>query len=781
MVGQSIGKFSLTLPTFETSAGGVSTSTFTYAATTAHAQTAATEVNTTVLALLGNAAAVNYSSDIYLAADSQCTAAGKCGVAWNIHNLGVTGNVDGNQSVLVAMNKRFYVRDNTFVRAFDVTSSALGYGFGAKVEGGGGWEIDDLNSPATQSETTITCGALNGTVFDMSSNAGGTGTAIAYCINGSTETNNSVMFLSGNMVNFNVLEANVSNTSGTPATTDALINTATYYSNIDVFTEKTASSSYGTEANQTVKGAIQSVYKGTALATASISATTSVISATAATTDATYTPIWAEDFPNNGPLYTLTTISDGASAYLKPEVFLTAKTNSQVNSSGAIVVDSGAVISWKAIDVTRDPKEWFDDANHFDLFSTESGKGYWVYASEGYTSPVTATLSTTPYTITAYHHFNNTKDQNSNSVTTNSTDGELTVTVGGLYRQGATTNYTSGASFNVDATVGGSTTSMLTDTVLAAGATANFVMPLNSFETAGFNTPTTTAKEVSITAVDGLGGKATVTTTIPFIKPGTPTLAATGSQIAITSTGSEYVYVYENNISDTTYASQIKFEQQAAAGVTTFDTATGDFVTSFAVPSPVTAPTSIDGSTSVASPVVDLRFVPATAAKANIGTTVPVFLGDQYHYSFAPITAQTHVLEVTTNGATDKDPRRYDQADTTPTGTDSGVELESNVDGGKIGLSYPPHVSSKLDEGFAHTIHVGTSTQYFGLITYTPAYEGEYFFLYVETAAGIGSMYWGVFPNTGADGAGSGVSTNGSPNNIYVLNQITGSTQKIAK
>jgi hypothetical protein len=321
---------------------------------------------------------------------------------------------------------------------------------------------------------------------------------------------------------------------------------------------------------------------------------------------------------------------------------------------------------------------------------------------------------------------------------------------------------------------------MLTDTIIAAGSTANFVLPLNSFEVPGFESASSTAIEANVSVVDGLGGKATVDTTIPFIKPGAPTLAASGSEITITSTNSNYVYVFENNISDTTYASQIKFEAAATAGVTTFDTATGDFVTNFAVPDPVTAPTSLDGSASETSPVTDLRFVAATDAKANIGSTVPVFLSDQYHYSFVPITAATHVLEVTTNGSTDKDPKRFDLTDTTPTGEDSGVELESNVDG-KVGLSYPPHVSSSLDEGFAHTIHVGTATQYFGLITYTPAYEGEYFFFYYENAAGIGSMYWGVFPNTGADGAGQGITTNGSPNSIYELVQVTGSTQVITK
>jgi hypothetical protein len=743
-------KMKLSLPTFETTAGSVATVSWdVFGTITDPAQKGGwlNDAQNQLDAIEASASNNVYGTDLN-------TSGAPTLHAWLISASGTYTGADANETLLVAMNKRFYLRDNTFIRTFDSYTDFINNDTTTNVKVVGGGKSDTQTVPVLHfnSKNVLDCATL--LAGAALANTG----VQAICPMAAAETNSTLMFVSNDTVNYDAQEVLDTN---------------------DTFKDITAAAAFAKDANDTVYGAGIAVYTASKLTTAATNGGSLYATPTAYRTNLTYAPIWAEDFPNNGPLYYITSIANGNPNY-RPEIFLTAIT---AGSSTAASVSSSE-ISWKAVDVTRDPKEWFNEANNFDLFKTDAGKGYWVYVTDEF-DPTLATDvvdGSEAYSLTGYHHFNN-KFQQGYATTFNHADGELSAQVAGLFRSGTNYGYyTSGGSANVVATIGGTPVAMLTDTAVGTGSTT-FSTPLNSFETPSF-TESSAAITGVVSAVDGVGGRDTgATLSLPFTKPSQPVLTSNGSSISIASANAASVYVFKDNIDDTDYTNQLLFEGTAVddgtgTGVATWDTATDtNFLSKFPFPTalaPEDAPVSPDVwysalTSAQQAATSDVRFVAATNESQYVGTTTPVFLSDQIQYAFAPVYAQTEVLSATGLDVEDQDP--YSFASATQLTGNKGVTLKSIVSNGGVTISYPPSQAATSETATLNTITIGSSaTDSFALLRYSGSYVGKYFFVNRTTSAGS-TMYWGIFPQTSMTTSGT----------VFVLKEISGSQQTIVK
>ncbi len=765
-----------------------------------------------------------------IAVDGKTTDAGSA-------TLAAPGLHDGNETVLIAANKRFYIRDTSSVRVFTVSSQAMHYQWGVSIDDGTAkgtnlnlFTVHDVNQTIYSGwHDEHNCSAISDNLFNTANGF----TVVPYCVDynaslgSGTDQNTTVMFISDGSTTdryFDIREANESLKDGT-VTSVVYNNSGTItYPYLDEITEVEASTVYQADGNVTY-GAVAHAFTGSKLASMYVDDTDNVttgikyvnsastsVSADNSVEDLTYTPLYTEDFPIDGPLYYLTQISDGSGGYLKPEVFMTAVT---ANDSGQSAIDSD-VITWKAVDVTRDPAEWFDDANNFDLFQTDAGKGYWVYATAGGSAPDTiVTVTTGTPTLTSYVHFNNldsgdgTTDNYAQTI--NHVKGTASTTVTGLWRSNSEAwgQYTSGSSFNVIAGIGGYDSRMTPTAAITSSGTGTFTIDLNDYDTAGidFTTVSTTEPEMNVTAVDGIGGRDSETTTLNYIKPGRPVITNSGLDQTVTSAQANYLYLYEGNISDINFDSSeyYKVEKAMSGGSSSFVTYSlldSVFLTAFPFPTTTVAAPSTsldkdDWSPSYTIPKTDLRYVTATDDITNYGTS-EVYFSDQYQGAYVPVYAKTHVLEVDTAGEIDQDPMRYGLGTAAVTGIDGGIALEG-VGSATVTMSYYPmlletdadssgtidatDVSTLTPDGLlagqgTYTMHVGDlNDNLIAKITYNTAYVGKFFYIYTVDGTAT-QLYWGVFPDFGNT---SGLSTTTESNPFQIVKFGSTVTQTISK
>lgn len=672
-------------------------------------------------------------------------------------------DLESNTTVFIAANKRFYVTDDTYIRTFKLTPTAYyenednnGTAWGVRVTGDG--KTDDM---AFTFEDVGTLEKANGLLMGGVADGANTGVGMAIF---EKDLNRSVMFFGNSISNYDVLERN--QTAQTASTEEFMF---------DALHDVPAESLK--DKNGTVLGALTDVYSVKELSTAAIMKGYALnVPTYRGITNLKNTPIYAPSFPNDGPLYYLSATG------LRPEILMAATTSTHNSLRG------NTVITWNAVDVTRNPADWFNDSTDFDLLQTQYGKGYWVYLTKGTDISKLVSIDKTSIksAITGYHHFDNdVTGQALYSNTYNHADGSVDVKIGGLYRKAANGQvYTSGESFNVEGVLNGQKVEFNTESTIQEGSNAKFTVRLNSYETSGFDTPNSAPVAMDIQAADGLGSRAVETNvSIPYVKPSNPILAIDKSLLKLESIGASHIFLYQNNISDISYKSDMlaEFAMTVAdnKGTVDIDTSKAPFKDKVAYPKAVDvadAPTDLNGSKGLPSGVLDLRLIAATAEKKALGTSTPVFLSNQYHLRYAPIYTDTLILETAAQAGIDNKP--YDVA--------AGKALEENtgiilVQPGsvKTAIAYKkPTALSATSIGtssFAQTLYVGSdvSGDVLATIQYTNDYIGQYVFLQSGD-----DLYYLVLPNTASGNIAGNSATSGK---LYAAVKILGSLQKIEK
>jgi hypothetical protein len=630
---------------------------------------------------------------------------------------------DGNLTLLAA-DVRFYVNDASYVRKFDLYTGEDRNGSRINVKmSSSDHASDDLNHTKTDCANSIYAGVskINGFGVDFYFN----------CL---LDTNETGVFLSNASIDPSAITFDVKET----------------VANKNMFTDALVSSS---EKNDTVYGAISKVYQISGLVGLATTIDSGGGTATgydqgsvrAVTHNLTDTPIWAEDFPNDGPIYAIT-----ANGY-KPEMFITAVT------AGYEDLDTlrNGEISWKALDITRDPKDWFNNAESFELFWAEKERGYWVYlgAPGSFTNEVNVSnvIANTPVVT---KHFNDKVAGVGNEYAVfNWYDGSISATIKGLVRPG----YTSGESYDVTAIVGGIDIPMATAGALIQSLAANFAVHLIDFEVDGFSAGTT-PKEALVIAVDGLGGSSSADGIVNYVKPATPNYEQNDSNLTITSNQfAKYAVVYDAATltdEDINKVGGGAFQDVGGINTATVDLSAAavnypgrvkqadlnETITAHKVPDL----TKVEGSGVVAS----LRIIAATEDPDGTNGAASVF-SNARGFEYLPAYAGTAHIYVKNDDNETKpfifygDAKKYENDGNAS--MSFGVALRSKS-GHSLTLVFKPLEKNDLSVGTPqHADLSGGNLLPGAQIQWIPAYDGQVFYVYDHLNS---KWYYGIFPST---------------------------------
>jgi len=477
------------------------------------------------------------------------------------------------------------------------------------------------------------------------------------------------------------------------------------------------------------------------------------------------TPFYAENFPVDGPLYDIKT------GYgKKAELIITGQT-----STGGLGATS--YISWKQIDVSKDPTEWYDDDDQFELFWTEKEQGYWVYLNGEATSNIDFVAQTngTNFTLTGspYAHFtNHFAGTATTSTTLNHLDNySLQITASGL------TTYASATANNdaweVYATINGFATSLQ-----RTGSTNDFTISIDSHETEGigFNEGEVT---LTITLAEASGQTTSSTYLLDYQKPVVASSAQVGSTInlTMTTTDTASVEVYSGDINDSYYGQN---GTNYVGEVTTIADPIAVNLGALGVvfPSTFGSATYTDFGTYDSGPkqlssgiVKDIRLVAIDTSD---------LYSDQQKFAYIPFYAGTGILSHADGDTNvyDSYPTVYDSTgatvDTYDGTVDDGVQMKS-ASADRLTCVYY-HQDAKLDSQTpnARELVLSDLSTTLGTIEYVDEYVGQPFVC--QTASG--ALYVGAFLDEGefhTDGT-----TTASEYQI-VLTQISGVTTTVTK
>jgi hypothetical protein len=654
-------------------------------------------------------------------------------------------------AVLMAADQRFGVRDHTMVRVYNYDSDNADI----KILGSGNDNgTADNNSTFTIVGTTSNTGVV---LVDDELN-----TTVAYINQAGTDVN--ATKLDGE-------DSNVSFMIWSP--------TATYPDlqehgspQGDVFTE------VYTDSNGTYKGAISNVWQVSDIAGADApyNSTTGISDGnytlaewdTPATTDLKYHVVYVENFPNSGPLYSLNT------ADVKPELFITGQTEATSGSYTSL----GGFISWKSIDVTRQPETWYDAENEYDLFWTEKEKGYWVYL-DGSAEADQITIASEIYMPTngVVHHFNNTITS-FRATTNNHLKWRLDVNLSNVPDyDGSVTTTDANDAIEVFATINGKRTNMLPSNALSTN-TRNFTMSLQDYEVSGVQDikDSSSDKYITITAVDGLGHTTTSTLLMDYTKPTIDSLSFAGTTYTLNVTDATSAKMYINDINDSVGGNNDEDSNVSyatvSAGVATIDVST---VSGLSFPTGISTTvlydtTSYDTISEQLTQglVNDLRFVSIDEND---------LYSNQYQSYYAAVYAGTSILSDSDttwdstpnvyNASGENNTSGYQTYWDTITGTtgqeyDTGVQLKTVTSGDAILIAYKTEDNAKLSSDTVTTANINVAGTTVGAVSWVSLYDNDVFYVYYDS-----KLYVGFFDSrSGQD---------------IEIQEMTGVTQTIVK
>jgi hypothetical protein len=647
-------------------------------------------------------------------------------------------NYDGvTDAVLVASNFRFFLKDATLVRIFDYRYDEVDTNGNADAEGN--LTIRIVGAALTtgneaEGNVTVWDDNLSGTVMyinEVAMGATGLRTEVnATKLEGDEDNSTMMLYYTGAL--------------STHSARLGYIDLEEWGSGYDLFEEKQ------TDTNATTKGAIGKVWqirhiteKIDVNSTGEYDGNYSGKFTSYVTTDAKYNAIFADDFPVDGPLFSMVTDYG-----VQPEVMITGQTE-----AGGLPgsTNLGTYISWKQIDVTKDTDEWYDNDDQFELFWTEKEKGYWVYIDGASTNSLS--FNTPVLSGTTDAHFNNYFSSGSSTGTTrNHMNHTLTVVANGLTTVGQANSNTD--SFELYASIGGALTSFQ-----RSSQDNTFTIPIDSHETngLGFDDGEIT---ITITAAKGNGEKASTTYTLDYEKPviSGVSLSSATATVTITNgtTAANTIHVYSGDINDSNYGTSSATHWAGSATVAgdTTDVNLGSmsalaFPTSFES----NATAYIDSTTyNTLTEQIDeglIRDVRFTAVDSQ------VLYSDQYRLYYVPIYNNSGILSSSDNteAGWDAVPAVYgtdgednttawqaaQDADNQP--YDDGVQMKTVVNGTTVTCAYAHQANVQLDETtpITKTFESPTGGD-LGVMIYNPAYEGRPFYCEVS-----GVLYVGAF------------------------------------
>jgi hypothetical protein len=615
------------------------------------------------------------------------------------------------ESVLMASDYRFFIKDATQVRVFEydntyydsnVTDGASNQDLNVTIQvlGDGGASANayvTLVDDALDSETIQGTTTANG--FDQWTATTG---VTALDISAVSDDNDTLMiYYNGDLV--------------TLANRAGVIDVQEWGTGYDVLTEVYPENF---DDNESAKGSIARVWqisdivetKDTMQNNLSYDGNYSDNEFNAYVADLRFNALYAENFPVSGPLYDLKTTLG-----VKPETIITGQTD-----------DNGNFISWKQIDVSKAPDEWYDTDDQYELFWTEKEKGYWVYIDSTSTNPLsmgTPSLSNTADTV--YAHFNNRFYGSSTSATTrNHLNKQLTVTIDGLTDGGAASN---SDAYEVYANIGGAMTSFDYD------GNNQFSMFLNSHETNGIDFDAGEL-EITVVAAEGSGNKVSTTYILDYAKPVITNIAVDGATATATVTNDDAVsfQIYSGDINDSKYGNSASTNWAGEVTLTAGGTAInlGDL-------DGLTFPTAFENNaTAYVDPATALDTLEEQISEGVIRDVRIVAVDDAYLYSdqervtYVPWKSGTGVLSSSTAGTYDSAPNVWEDDGTADEDYDGSATASDGVQLTTFNSSTPltcvyPHIDVANPDDTPITNDIYTTSGQVGTILYNNLYVGK--------------------------------------------------------
>jgi hypothetical protein len=642
-------------------------------------------------------------------------------------------NFDGTRNtLLMASTKRFYIRDNTFVRVFQWTGRDTNQSL-VMIDG------NDTAYFTTDTIFKTIKNDFNATIVAINEKNGTTGVfAFPIDLKGLSGTASDNVDLNKTFLAYSVSKSDwdLKETANGENFTDLAgydDNASAVMGGIKAVYTATGIMDSGDPYHKNSSG----IYTGTIDGNYSnYSKDNNVTTFIPLLPDLKYNAIWAPDMPNDGPLYTIRGLDQNGDqgqgtgpTGKKPELFITGETNA-----------SGHLISWKVIDVTRDPSTWYDTENQFDLFWTEKEQGYWVYIDGATTNPViigqaTDSSGNTISFVTGevVRHFQNYIGSAGVGTVFNHFDKTLTVDIKGL--TDSTKLVDTIDTYNVEATIDGKVVPMFR----TSGGT-QFTLNLSDYETPGLTAGQT--YDVVIRAADGIGNYATYSVSVDYSEPDTPTVTwNTDGTLTVESNTSTYIQVHDGNISDQNPSNSL------------VDTITGTGSTSYNLGSVsalewkdanISSYTEYDSAAEQLKKdlIYDIRFVGVDGNNDSNS-----LYSDMRRLYYVPIYRGGHILSVDGTTTTDTKPKIYteDGNSSSQATKDSGVQINS-VSGYSFAIAYLGDSNASLTDGTKQAelkVHNSTGTDdQIGTIFYSPRYANKHFYVYYNS-----KMYVGFFKN----------------------------------
>ena len=424
-------------------------------------------------------------------------------------------------------------------------------------------------------------------------------------------------------------------------------------------------------------------------------------------------PVWAPDFPNNGPINTFAKFNKSVSHILTMDIS-----------------NIGNEDFWSITDTTKDPADWFETKDSQQLFNIKKEKGYWLNIKELIPNSLSIGQDVVYKLVSAPHFDNNwtTISSRQLSPVTNHINHDFSITVNGI-------DPLTNDSYNVSATIAGQEYPLRTSGTRFSLRINDWYMNLD--ETLE---DVTSANRIILTIFDGLGNKL-INTEHPvyFTKPVTPSATWDLDGNLVVTSKNPY-QIHSSPILDTAPDASISLRDKS--DIENIEKA--NWVNN-------------DGNYTI------LRLV-AKSKETN-------FYSDVQPIYYAPVKSG-HVLNVEEKGDSDVLPYSYISKSILKVNgieSDGGVEL-SNLSDKRILLSYYPHdkegVKNLSSFAGANTMYIKVDADIIGYITYIPSFNNKIFYVYYDKI-----LYQGMFSprnNYAYEGVAYDLETNIIPSNGFV-------------
>ena len=375
---------------------------------------------------------------------------------------------------------------------------------------------------------------------------------------------------------------------------------------------------------------------------------------------------------------------------------------------------ASGTVSWSSIDLTRDPVEMFDNQD-FNLFTIDPRAGYWTYLETNVVNGNDTNMLDATNLGTNNHSYIH--HFNADGTTENHVSANINVLVTGITEDTLETS-------TVYASVGGSKIQLTSESPF----TGEFSGDLTSYEVS--NMRATGAGDVSVILADGTQWKRTVTgvKTIDLTKPTVPTVDPTGAQgltVTASTADTAAMYIFSGNIPESVLANDAT-TQAHANFVARMEVGSGAGL-SFC-----SNPTITFGTT------INLQIV----ALDGLGYFGQGNASDITTFDFAPATKSSIVLEHIGDGSLASElgtPFDSNCSAGVVETADSGMSIKSLTAGVTVKLAYEKGPTTFTTD-IPYTVYVDDGSGNISEIKFVGAYAGQAAYIQYDVG-GVKTMY----------------------------------------